>query len=405
MITQRLVEIHGLQDRRIKAGEQLGGDNQDLQRVVGVAKAVEQLFFTVPIPFIGCIALVVAFLAGDRDHDVGDDFGRQVFIQFGFVAQTAFLVIGDDHGLETVGAHLFLKVAGNVSADGRHPFRHLHQHSHAGSRTGKRLFVEISQAAGEFGIGGVNGGFVDVEFHQARLKAQGERRAVPDRFIEAVAAQIAAGIFNGAKGGKGVAVTAIDGRAGKAKEKGMGQGSAHPQTQIAFLSAVCFIGKDDDVLTRVEQPFHLAKFVNGGDDDFAGILQEQLRQPFTRFRLHQIGNIGGVKGGADLGVQVNAIYGDDDGGVFEIPLHPQLLGGKDHEQRFARALKMPDQPLFGVARQHALHNLVAGVILLVTADDFDAPLLPVGGKEGEIGEHIEQHARPQQGGHRLFDIG
>ena len=42
VVAQRLVEVHRLQDRRVEAGQQLGGDDEDLQRVVGVAEAVEQ---------------------------------------------------------------------------------------------------------------------------------------------------------------------------------------------------------------------------------------------------------------------------------------------------------------------------------------------------------------------------
>ena len=43
VVAQRLVEVHRLQDRRVEAGQQLGGDDEDLQRVGWVAEAVEQL--------------------------------------------------------------------------------------------------------------------------------------------------------------------------------------------------------------------------------------------------------------------------------------------------------------------------------------------------------------------------
>ena len=42
MVAQRLVEVHRLQDRRVEAGQQLRGDDEDLERIVGVAEAVEQ---------------------------------------------------------------------------------------------------------------------------------------------------------------------------------------------------------------------------------------------------------------------------------------------------------------------------------------------------------------------------
>ena len=56
---------------------------------------------------------------------------------------------------------------------------------------------------------------------------------------------------------------------------------------------------------------------------------------------------------------------------------------------------MPDQTLLGVARQHALDDLVGRLKLLVAADDLDAALLPVGGKQGEAGQDIQHHMWPQ----------
>ena len=38
VVAQRLVEVHRLQDRRVEAGEQLRGDDQDLQRIAGSRK-------------------------------------------------------------------------------------------------------------------------------------------------------------------------------------------------------------------------------------------------------------------------------------------------------------------------------------------------------------------------------
>ena len=45
----------------------------------------------------------------------------------------------------------------------------------------------------------------------------------------------------------------------------------------------------------------------------------------------------------DLRVEVNAIHHDDDCGIVELRMQPRLLRGEDHEQRFAAALKMPDE--------------------------------------------------------------
>ena len=53
VVAQRLVEIHRLEDRRVEAGEQLRGDDQDLQRVGRVAEAIEQLLLGVAVAAVG----------------------------------------------------------------------------------------------------------------------------------------------------------------------------------------------------------------------------------------------------------------------------------------------------------------------------------------------------------------
>ena len=82
-------------------------------------------------------------------------------------------------------------------------------------------------------------------------------------------------------------------------------------------------------------------------------------------------------------------------GFLQAGVQAQLLRGEHHQQRLARALEVPDQALLGVAGQHALDDLVGGLVLLVAADDLDAALLLVGGEQGEVGEDVEHHMRPQ----------
>jgi hypothetical protein len=82
--------------------------------------------------------------------------------------------------------------------------------------------VEVGEFAGQFAVGFVDGLLVNVQFHQARFKVQGQGGAVADGFFEAVAAHVAAFIFFGAECGKGVVVTPVDGRPRQTKEKGSG---------------------------------------------------------------------------------------------------------------------------------------------------------------------------------------
>jgi hypothetical protein len=53
VVAHGFVEVHGLQDGRVEAGQQFGGDDEDLQRVVRVAVTVEQFFFGVAVAFQG----------------------------------------------------------------------------------------------------------------------------------------------------------------------------------------------------------------------------------------------------------------------------------------------------------------------------------------------------------------
>jgi len=53
VVLERLVQVHGLKNRRIEAGEQLGGDDEDLERIVGIPVPVEELFFLVAVAAYG----------------------------------------------------------------------------------------------------------------------------------------------------------------------------------------------------------------------------------------------------------------------------------------------------------------------------------------------------------------
>jgi hypothetical protein len=69
-----------------------------------------------------------------------------------------------------------------------------------------------------------------------------------------------------------------------------------------------------------------------------------------------------------------------------------FCAAKDHQQRFAAALEMPDQALLRITLHHSIDNLVGGEVLLVTADDLDAAVLVVGGEEGEVLQDIEHYS-------------
>ena len=78
-------------------------------------------------------------------------------------------------------------------------------------------------------------------------------------------------------------------------------------------------------------------------------------------------------------------------------MHPQLLRREHHQERLARALEVPDQTLLGIALYHAGHHQVSALVLLIAADDLDAPVLLVGGEQGEVLQDVQHHMGAQHG--------
>ena len=252
--------------------------------------------------------------------------------------------------------------------------------------------------------GFVDGGAVDLQPHLRRLEMQRQRGLVADGILERVAAQVALVVLVGTEGPEGVAVGAVDGRAGEAEQEGIGQGLTHLATQVAFLGAVGFVHHDDDVRAFVEPAAGLAKLVDGGDQHLAHVLPEQLLQLLAGGHADHVGHVGSVEGGADLGVEVDAVHHDDHRGVAELRVQPQLLRREDHQQRFAAALEMPDQTLLRITLDHAGDDLVGSLVLLVAADDLDAPMLLVGSEEGEVLQNVQHHRWPQHALDRGLDV-
>ena len=141
-------------------------------------------------------------------------------------------------------------------------------------------------------------------------------------------------------------LAAVDGRAGEAKEEGVGQRGAHVDAEVAFLRAVRLIHQHDDVAARQETLFDAVKLVDGGDNDAARVAGEQLRKMVAAL---------GVDGGQakrfqvleHLRFQFQPVHDNEDGRVVECGLAAQQVGGDNHGQRLARALRVPFQAGIG----------------------------------------------------------
>ena len=317
------------------------------------------------------------------------------------LVEHAALAVEDHHlRLEAVRLHLGLEVLDDVLHHGADALRVLDQHGHLGGALGQVVAVLLAQVAGDLPVGFVDGRLVDLQLHLRRLEVQRQRGLVADGLLERVAAHVALLVLVGAEGPEGVAVGAVDGRAGEAEEEGIGQRLAHLAAQVAFLRAVRLVHHHDDVRALVQPAARLAELVDGGDEHLAHVLPEQRLQLLPRGHADHVRHVGGVEGGGDLRVEVDAVHHDHHRGVAQLRVQPQLLRGEDHQQRLAAALEMPDEALLRVALHHAVHDLVGGHVLLVAADDLDAPVLLVGGEEGEVLQDVQHHLGPEHALHR-----
>ncbi len=230
------------------------------------------------------------------------------------------------------------------------------------------------------------------------------RRAVADRLLEAVAAHVAGLVLLGAEGVEGVAVGAVDRRAGQPEQERVRQRLAHLAAEVAFLRAVGLVDQRDDVAAVVEDAAGLAELEDRGDDDLPHVLREQPLQLAAAVGLDEVRRVGGVEGARDLAVEVDPVDDDHHGRVLERRVQAQLPGREEHQQRLARALEVPDQALLRVAGDDALDDLVRALVLLVAGDDLDPALLLVGRVGGEVGQEVEHDVRPQHRGDRLLEL-
>ncbi len=114
VLLERLVQVLRVQDRGVEAGQQLRGDDDDLQRVGGVVEPRGDRFEVVPA---GCpLRPLGRVVAGLAHHDRGR-LGGQVLVELGLVGDAGGLVVDDDLGLEALRVDLRLEVLGDVGGD------------------------------------------------------------------------------------------------------------------------------------------------------------------------------------------------------------------------------------------------------------------------------------------------
>src|SRR5690554_1249707 len=249
-----LVHIHGVTAGRIEAGQPHIPNDHQPERVVDVLEALLE-------PFLGLLVVDVRLKQGPIRGGTGHYNFDGAFLRVVVVplrAQGNNLVIqvnrnlpahGHNHGLAIDGAGAGFKVVHQV-------FRHLLQ-SRAGTH---QLFQPAPFALGFLAAANV---FVvlnhflhlvrqlldllavDVQLGQAGLVEDGYGRAIVYRILDVVDGHVIA------EHGPGVFVFALDGGAGKADERGVGQGIAHVAGIAELVGAVFLEGRFQAVLAAV----------------------------------------------------------------------------------------------------------------------------------------------------------
>ena len=220
---------------------------------------------------------------------------------------------------------------------------------------------------------------------------EGQGCLVPDRLFKGIPAEISLLIFFCTERPECIPVDLVDGGSRQSEEECIGEGCPHLPTEISFLGPVCLIDHDDDVVPGIEHSFRFCKPEDGGDDDLPGVLRKKALEFFPGGSGNGVGDLGCIERRGDLGIEIDPVHNDDDRGTFQERIDAEFLGGKDHEERFAAALEVPDESLLGFPVSHPLDNQVGCIVLLVPADDLDLLVLFVGGKDGEILYDVENN--------------
>ena len=157
-----------------------------------------------------------------------------------------------------------------------------------------------------------------MQVDQSRLKMKLQRCSISDGFLKTIAAHVAQSIFVRTECVKGIAVRAVDRRAGQAKQKRIGQRLTHLASQVAFLRAVGFIHQRNDVAAVIQATGGFTKLEDRGNDDLAHVLPKQLLQLLAGVRLLQIGDVSTSESAGDLAVQINAIHHNDHRRILQV---------------------------------------------------------------------------------------
>ena len=147
--------------------------------------------------------------------------------------------------------------------------------------------------------------------------------------------------------------------AGKANERGVGQGQPHVAGELAGLGAVSLVGDNDDVIPgAVGMPGVnvLIELMDQAEDE-AMVSFEQFLQFLARPGAGRllVGKAAAHKGAEDLVIEVLAV-GRDDEGEIAVDMAAYLLREHDHGVGLAAALRVPEHAEPAKVRVSALND-------------------------------------------------
>ena len=127
VILHGLVQIHHLQNRSVKPGQQLGCDDHQLQRTIRITEDIQyfSLCVTITAVFLVAILFIVIGVHDDRSGILAEQF-----IQYRLIHQAALTVVDHNLSLVTVWLNFQLEMSRNMFANLPDAGRVIHNRFH-----------------------------------------------------------------------------------------------------------------------------------------------------------------------------------------------------------------------------------------------------------------------------------
>ncbi len=369
----RLVHIHGVQARRVEAGQPHIAHDHDPERVVRVLEPEGQLL---PPGLVADVRLPVERVGrGAGHHDLDRPLAVVVAMPIRPQRDDGVVQVhadapahADDHRLAFHRLEPPLEMRHQVGGHQRHAALRAHQRLQLRPAALQLLhlldllafgcLLEVPVHLGAFGL-------VEQQLRQAVLVVDGHRRAVDHRLPDVVDADVVA------EDRPRIGVGARDGRAGEADERGVGQRVARVPGEAVdevVLAALRLVGDHHDVTplgqcrgVLLRAPVLLEEELLDGGEDHPARRHAQLRGQvraalgLDRRLAQQVLIQREVV--EELVIQVVAVGQHHDGGVLHQGVLDDLARVERHGQALARALRVPhhaNAPVAGMARQPLL---------------------------------------------------